>query len=548
MAQGRDEEGHSGERRPLLNPGDAGVGPPDRVARGGQADEQVVLVQDISFTRLALIMGTAWIGVFLMALDATIVATLAAPISSEFHSLNMLSWIATAYLVSSAAVLPITGRLTDIFGRGPGLVLSNVLFATGNLICGLATDQYTMLLGRSLAGFGGGGLRSIQNFLASDLVPLRQRGITQGIANLCYGCGAMLGGVIGGLINDNAPLGWRMAFLAQVPPSVLSAFAVLLLVKVPPKQSQKSYLSRIDFAGIFLSCTCTMLMLLGLNSGGNLVPWTHPLPLTTIPLAVLTFIGFLWWETKAVQPIIPVRLLLDRTILSAASTNFLSDMVIMSALFYVPLYLQVMGYSATSAGRMILPSPIGDSLGALGAGYFMRRTGKYVGLAIPSIVLLVGAASLFSLQTESSPGWYSSGGFLLLGSSYGVMLTTTQVACVAAVDHTHQAVIGSAIFFIRSLGSTLGVTIASVVYQNVLFTRLWSRFGDWPDAAGEIGRIREHLDELNHLPPGWYDGVIRSFAEAFRGVWLMMLGLAILALFCIAPMKQHQLHSRLTRR
>ena len=101
--------------------------------------------------------------------------------------------------------------------------------------------------------------------------------------------------------------------------------------------------------------------------------------------------------------------------------------------------------------------------------------------------------------------------------------------------------------FFRSLGSTLGVTTASVIYQNVLYTELWSKFGDWPDAANEIERIRNHLDELKHLPKGWYDGVIQSFMEAFHGVWLMMLGLAILALFCISPMKQHQLHLRLNR-
>jgi MFS family permease len=445
MAQSHDYERGCTERSPLLNPEETCRDSPENVVRDGQTDERVVLQQDMSFTRLALIMGTAWVGVFLMALDTTIIATLAAPISSEFRSLNMLSWIATAYLISSAAVLPITGRLTDIFGRGPGLVVSNILFATGNLICGLASDHYTMLIGRSLAGFGGGGLRSIQNFLASDLVPLRQRGITQGIANLCYGCGAMLGGVVGGLINDNAPLGWRMAFLAQVPFSIISAVAVFLLVKVPPKQSESSYLRRIDFSGVFLSCSCTVLMLLGLNSGGNLVPWSHPLPLTTIPLAVLLFIGFIWWETKALQPIIPVKLLLDRTILSAAMTNFFTDMVIMSALFYVPLYLQVMGYSATTAGRMILPSPIGDSLGALGAGYFMRRTGKYIWLGIPSVAALVVATLFFSLQTDTSPAWYSSCGFLFLGGSYGVLLTTTQVACVAAVDQSQQAVVGSAI-------------------------------------------------------------------------------------------------------
>lgn len=445
MTDGRDVESSGAERTPLLNSGGAdgnaqygGIGKP-------QDHEGVVLVENMPFKKLALIMSTAWIGVFLMALDSTIIATLAAPISSEFRSLNLLSWLATAYLISSAAVVPITGRLTDIFGRGPGLVVSNILFAAGNLICGLATDKYTILLGRFTAGLGGGGLRSIQNFLASDLVPLRQRGIVQGVANLCYCSGAMLGGVIGGLLSDYTELGWRTAFLAQVPPSVISAVAVLLLVKIPPKQSDKSYLARIDYLGVCLSFSCTVLMLLGLNSGGNLVPWIHPLPLVTIPLALLMVVIFVWWETRAAQPIIPVKLLLDRTIFSISVTSFLSDMVFMSAIFYVPLYLEVLGHSATSAGRKILPSPIGDSLGALGAGYFMRRTGKYVPLGVPSLALIALGAVFFAQQTASSPGWYSSAGFFFLGTGYGAIITTTQVACVASVDHSNQAVVMSAI-------------------------------------------------------------------------------------------------------
>lgn len=445
MANVRDAESRSAERTPLLNSGGTNCAAHHHDFDGNQDNEQVVLVQDLPFSRLALIMGTAWIGVFLMALDSTIIATLAAPISSEFRSLNLLSWLATAYFISSAAVVPITGRLTDIFGRGPGLVVSNVLFATGNLICGLATDKYTMLLGRYTAGLGGGGLRSIQNFLASDLIPLRQRGITQGVANLCYCSGAMLGGLIGGLLNDHTELGWRTAFLAQVPPSAISAIAVLILVKVPAKKSDKSSLARIDYLGVFLSVSCTVLMLLGLNSGGNLVPWAHPLPLTTIPLSILMFIGFIWWEIRASQPIIPVKLLLDRTILSISVTSFLSDMLIMSAIFYVPLYFQVLGHSATSAGRKILSSPVGDSLGALAAGYFMRRTGKYVGLGIPSLALMALSAIIFAQQTAISPGWYSIAGFFFLGTGYGAIITTTQVACVAAVDHSQQAVVMSAI-------------------------------------------------------------------------------------------------------
>lgn len=402
-------------------------------------------MQDMSFTKLALIMCTAWIGVFLGAVDATIIATLSAPISSEFRSLNLLPWLATAYLISSAACLPVTGRLTDIFGRGPGLVLSNVLFAAGNLICGLAPDEYAMLFGRVIAGMGGAGLRSIANFLGSDLVPLRKRGLIQGVANVFYGCGAMLGAIFGGWLNDRTALGWRLAFLIQVPPALLSAVAVLVLIKVPVKLSDKSYLARIDFLGVFLTSSFTVLLLLGLNSGGNLVPWSHPLPLISLLLSFLVFIAFLWWESKAAQPIIPIRLLLDRTILAASLTNLFSEMLILAAIFYVPLYLQVLGDSTTIAGQKILTSPVGDSLGALGAGYVMNRTGRYARLGVPSLLITTAGTILFALQNEGSPPWLTSIAYFFVAGGYGAMLTTTQVACTASADHSQHAVVSSAV-------------------------------------------------------------------------------------------------------
>ncbi|PHH85555.1 hypothetical protein CDD83_254 [Cordyceps sp. RAO-2017] len=364
------------ETTPLLKPCD---GPE---ARPRPDEERTVIAKEASFTKLALIMGTAWFGVFLGAIDSTIIATLSAPISSEFNSLSLLSWLATAYLISNAACQPISGRLTDIFGRGPGLVFSNVVFAAGNLICGLATSQHMMILGRVVAGIGGGGLMSIPTFLGSDLVPLRQRGLVGGIANIWLASGSMIGGVFGGLLNDYTALGWRLAFLVQVPPAILSAVAVLLLIKVPPKQSDRSYLARIDFAGVILTSSFLILLVLGLNSGGNLVPWSHPLPITALLLSLALAIGFAWWESRAAQPVIPVKLLLDRTVLAACLTSLLVAMLAMTCIFYVPLYLQVRGESATGAGLKTLSSPIGICIGALGAGYLMKRTGKFVGLAI----------------------------------------------------------------------------------------------------------------------------------------------------------------------
>jgi MFS family permease len=428
------------ERTPLLSKRNGS----DSRARQ-EDDETLIFVQEPPIGRLVLIMSTAWFGVFLGALDSTIIATLSGPISSEFDSLSLLSWLATAYLISNAACQPIAGRLTDIFGRRLGLMLSNVLFAIGNLVCGLATNHYAMIVGRVIAGIGGGGMISIATFLTSDLTPLRKRGIMQGIANLWFGAGAMLGAVIGGLFHDRTEFGWRLAFLVQVPPALLLIPTIGLLVKVPAKKSEKTYLARIDFLGVFLTSSFLILLLLGLNTGGNTVPWTHPLPLTTIPLSILCFAGFIWWESKVKQPIIPVGLLRDRTILSACAASLFISMLLMATTFYVPLYLQVLGDSTTTAGLKFLPSPLGGSIGALGTGYAMAWTGRYRRFGILGALALTLGTVLFTFQNGSSSIYLTCVGLLLVGGGFSAVLTIATVSCLAAVDHSQQALITSAI-------------------------------------------------------------------------------------------------------
>lgn len=287
--------------------------------------EVVVLAEEPSNKKLFLVLGTIWIGVFLGALDSTVIATLSAPISTSFNSLSLLSWLASAYLIANAACQPISGRLTDIFSRRSGLVVSNILFGIGNLMCGLATSEWTMIAGRVVAGMGGGGLMAIATFATSDLVPLRKRGVTQGIGNILYGSGAGVGGLFGGWVNDT--WGWRMAFIAQVPFVAVSAVLVYFYVDIPPKQSKKSKLSRVDFPGALTLVTSLVLLLVGLNSGGNVVPWTHPLVLTTLPLSLLVLVGFVWIEARwAKEPVIPVKLLLNRTVGAACITNWFTTM------------------------------------------------------------------------------------------------------------------------------------------------------------------------------------------------------------------------------
>ncbi|KAI4203348.1 MAG: hypothetical protein LQ350_001869 [Teloschistes chrysophthalmus] len=510
----------------------------------GHDEDDTPIAEEPSTANLLLVMGSVWFGSFLSALDTTIIATLSAPISTSFHSLSLLSWLASAYLIANAAFQPISGRLTDILGRRTGLLVSNVLFGAGNLICGLARDEWTMILGRVVSGMGGGCLNAIGTFVGSDLLPLRKRGLWQGFGNVFYGIGAGLGGLFGGFINDT--LGWRVAFLIQVPFIVASGILVYFVVHVPIKESDQSTWKRIDFLGAFTLISTLVLLLLGINSGGNIVPWTHPLVLVSLPLAALSLLVFIYVEAKyASEPVIPVHLLLNRTVLAACLTNWFGTMCFYSILFYGPIYFQVKGLSATTAGARLIPSSLGICLGSVGCGLIMRWTGRYYYLSILSQLIFVASFVMYATMQLNTPAWEPFVAFLLSGIGNAGMLTITLLALIAAVAHKHQAVITSASYAFRSTGSTIGIAIASAVFQNILHRRLRAHFPNSPDL---IRRLRDSLDEIQNLPPDLKGQVTDVYMEALHGVFLTSLGIVVMGALCSLFMREHTLHANLARK
>ncbi|CAF9909721.1 MAG: hypothetical protein ALECFALPRED_005981 [Alectoria fallacina] len=543
------------ETSPLLGNGNGKATPddaanPDRETDGAgdnRDENHVPLAEEAGTGKILLVMSSIWLGTFLAALDSTIIATLSAPISDSFNSLSLLSWLASAYFIANAALQPLSGRLTDILSRRTGLIFSNVFFAAGNLICGLATSEWVMIFGRVIAGMGGGGLNAISTFVGSDLVPLRRRGVWQGFGNICFGVGSALGGVFGGWINDT--WGWRKAFLIQVPFTVVSGFIVFFTVKIPVKHSSKSAFKRIDFLGAAALITTLVLLLVGLNSGGNVVPWNHPLIYTTLPLSFLSLFLFIYIESKhASEPIIPVKLLLNRTVLAACLTNWFLTMCAFSLVFYAPIYFQVQGLSTTQAGARLIPMSIGTGIGSVSTGLIMRWTGKYYILNICILLVFTAAYALMSIITLATPAWQPVLAFFMAGLGYSGMLTITLLALISAVDHKDQAVITSASYAFRSTGSAIGITIASAVFQNILKIRLWAEFGDRKDAAGIIGKLRDSLDVIKTLPVEWRGEVREIYTEALRGVFLTTLGICIIGGLISLAMREHVLHKTLERK
>lgn len=481
--------------------------------------------------------------------DATIVATLSGPITASFNSGTLFSWIASGYLIANAAFQPLSGKLTDIYGRRAGIAFAIVFFSAGTLICGFAKVGWVMILGRVVAGTGGGCLNTISTFVASDLIPLRKRGVWQGFGNIVFGTGMGLGGVFGGYIHDH--YGWRYAFWVQVPFIVVGGIAAFSTIKVPVKQTETDKIRRVDFLGAFTLVASLVLLLLGLNSGGNIVPWSHPLVYVSLPLSALFLLGFVYVEDRiASEPIIPVRLLLNQSVAAACLTNWFATMSVFGLIYYGPIYFQVVrGISATGAGALFIPQSAGTALGSLGSGLIMRATGQYWWLNIIVQAMMVTACSLilatFNVTVAQIPPFIY---LFLEGTGYGSMLTITLISLIAAVDHKYQAVITSASYAFRSTGSTIGITIASAVFQNVLKRGLYARFGDQPNAADEIRKIRDNVDEIKHLGPGWREGAIEAYVDALRGVWVVVLGFAVLTAIVSFFIRQQVLHKNLERR
>lgn len=546
-----DGSGEVSERSPLLASTPRDNRSIERTSTEGQQDDtsSVPIAEEPSTLRLVFIMGSVWIGVFIGALDGTIIATLSAPISESFNSFTLFSWLASSYLIANAALTPLSGKLTDIYGRRNGLIASNVFFLAGILICGFAKSESVMISGRVVSGIGGGCMMAISTFVASDLVPLRRRGVWQGIGNLCFGTGAGLGGVFGGWIND--VWDWRWAFLIQVPFIIVSGLAVAFTVNVPIKVTEnKSRIRRVDFLGASLLVVALVLLLLGLNSGGNIVPWNHPLVYVSMPLSGIFLLGFVYVELKvASEPVIPVRLLTDRTVAAGCLINWFSTMAYYAYLYYAPIYFQALGYSATQAGLRLVPSSIGAAFGSLGSGLIMRATGRYWLLnTVTQAIAVVACGLLVGIMGLNTPVWPPFVIFFFNGVAYGSMITISMIALISAVSHEHQAVITSASYAFRSTGSTIGITIASAVFQNRLQTRLWVELGDQPHAEKLIAKLRDSLAAISQLNGEVRLAALRAYMDALHSVWIVILILCILGTVCGLLMRENVLHSNLARK
>ncbi|TKX27208.1 MFS transporter-like protein 5 [Elsinoe australis] len=451
------------------------------VARDGHVDgqNQDEAVQDfpqseISTRRLALLLGSLWFGALLVALDETMIATIAVPIATSLDAFSSFSWISTTYVIGSAVSQSLSGHLTDIVGRRKGIVVCYSCFAFGTLLCGLATNLGMFLTGRILQGMGGGGLSTIVAFVESDLIPMSRRALIEGIGNACYGVMLALGGVYGAGVYSQ--IGWKWAFLIQIPIMVIDAAIIYFTVKISDEKRIKLANTKVDFIGMFTLTSSLVLFQYGLSTGSVSSTWATPGVILPVCLALPLLGFFVYWEThRAANPVFPIRSILGRSVGSINLSAFLSTGAYTSCLFYVSVYLEIGGLSSLDLSLRLVPMAILFGVSSIVAGHAVCKLRRYWHLNIGlGIVSVVSYALLSSLGTRS-PSWQPFFYLALLGIGFGGSFVTNLMGVLTSIPADQQAVVQSAQWASRSLGIAVSLTVSSVIFQSISMENLERR-------------------------------------------------------------------------
>ncbi|MET0407118.1 MAG: MDR family MFS transporter, partial [Hyphomicrobium sp.] len=413
------------------------------------------------FSALALVL-------LLASLDQTIVATALPTIVREIGGLSHLSWIVTAYLLATTIVVPLYGKLGDLFGRRIVLQSAVVIFLVGSALCGMATNLPELIAFRILQGLGGGGLIVTAIAVVGDVVPPRERGRYQGFFGGVFGLSTVLGPLIGGFIVDNAS--WRWIFLINLPFGIL-ALAVINRTFRPHRQASKI---DIDYAGAVLLALALTSLVIITSLGATLATDAPVSLLAFVLLGALSLATFVYVEMKvAVDPLLPLSLFRNRAFVIATAIGFIVGLALFGSITLLPLYLQIVkGLDPTSAGLHMTPMMLGVFVSSITSGQIISRIGRYKIFPIVGTGLMSVALTLLSQMTVETSATAASLYMLLLGLGLGMVMQILVMAVQNAVDYEQLGVATSGTTLFRSVGGSVGAALFGAIFAYTLNSRI----------------------------------------------------------------------------
>ncbi len=437
--------------------------------------------------QVLLTMGGVMLALFLASLDQTIVGTAMPRIIADLGGFDRYTWVTTSYLVASTAIVPISGRLSDIYGRKWFYIGGITIFLIGSVLSGLSATMGQLIGYRAIQGLGAGVMMAIAFVSVGDLFPPAERGKYQGVIAAVFGLSSVIGPTLGGFITDT--LSWHWVFFVNVPVGVV---VIALFVRFFPAIRPTGVSHSIDYLGVVLLLLSVVPLLMALSWGGVQYEWASPQIIGMLAFAAAMTGLFLLQESRTAEPILPLSIFRNRVVSVSLAVVFLTGFAMFGGIIFIPLFFQgVLGSSATSSGSFLTPMMLGTVFGAAISGQLLSRLGGHYRIqGLAGVGLMAVGTFLVSRMDVQTSYVNAVANIVLLGFGLGMTFPVFTIAVQNAVPYKLMGVATSSTQFFRTIGGTLGLAI--------LGSFMVGRFKD--DLAAEIPDAARQA-----LPPGMLD-------------------------------------------
>ncbi len=490
--------------------------------------------------RLMVVFGALMLAMLIAALDQTIVSTALPTIVGDLGGLTQLSWVVTAYILTSTISTPLYGKIGDLYGRKRIFQGAIVIFLVGSMLCGLSQNMVELIGFRALQGVGAGGLFVGSQAIIGDIVSPRERGRYMGYFGAVFGLATVAGPLLGGFLVDHAT--WRWVFYINVPIGIAALIATGLVLHLPRQRREH----RIDYVGASLlgaGVTCIVLLT---TWGGTEYPWASPQSLG-LGLGALVLLGaFIQVERRPVEPILPLQLFRNSVFAVTNAAGFIIGLALFGSIVFLPQYLQIVkGDGATNSGLLLVPMMVGLLITSIVSGQLISRTGRYKIWPILGTAVTVVGLFLLSTMGAATPAVVTAAYMVVLGLGLGGVMQVLVVVVQNSVTQKDIGVATSTATFFRSMGGSIGVPIFGAIFSNVLIAKLVT---DLPKGfhlgglSGGIGNASPQV--LDKLPAAIHSGVVHAFSQSLGSVFLAGVPFAVIAFVLVCLIKEVPLRTR----
>jgi EmrB/QacA subfamily drug resistance transporter len=470
------------------------------------------------------------LGMFLAALEATVVGTAMPTVIASLGGLDRYSWVFSAYLLAATVTVPVWGRLSDLYGRRTLYLIGVALFLIGSALSGASVSITQLIVFRGIQGLGAGALIPLSLTINGDIYTLKERARMQGLFSGVWGLASILGPLAGGFIADHFT--WRWVFYINIPFG-LAAAVVVGIALVEPRREEKPV---IDYAGAAWLTLSVTLLLFALVETGDLAFLATPLMLAVVAGVVVFGYLFVRAEQRAVDPIVPFSLFRNRVVAVGSVTGFMIGASMFGALSFIPLFVQgAMGGTATEAGLLLTPFLLGWVVMAVVGGRLMLNIG-YRPTVLAGLTVQVISFAFLSMFNSSTPRWELLADMALMGAGMGLVMFSLLITMQNSVGRSQLGIATSLNQFSRSIGQTVGVAVMGTVMTISLSAHLADIQRTSGLRAEEVAKVVHNSSELidpisrAHLKPELLKAMQTALAGALHNVFLTGAAFAVMAL------------------